>query len=247
LNSHRLNRKRFIAALVLGLTTAAIVYVSVRSSPPDVDVATHSVTVADAQRTYRLVVPQQLSAPCPVLIAFHGIGDSADSMADYSRLDRLASDHGFLLVYPSARRSMWATMNIDPDALDANVDIQFVDSMLDDIASRHEVDTTRIYLIGMSNGASFAQLVAHARSDDVAAVVACSGSRPRSLHQPQHQFPILMIAGSGDSVVDLMQSDLDYYRDAGHQTDLIVVRGMGHEWSVRHNSTAWDFLSACKR
>ncbi len=141
---------------------------------------------------------------------------------------------------------MWATMNIDADSLDANDDVQFFDSMMARVSSRHEIDTNRVYLAGMSNGASFAQLVAHARSADIAGVVACSGSRPRPLHQSRHHFPILMIAGSDDAVVDLMQTDLDYYRDSGHQADLVIVRGMGHEWSTRHNSNIWDFLSACE-
>jgi|GEM_PF-2769651 len=96
--------------------------------------------------------------------------------------------------------------------------------------------------MGMSNGVSLVQLLANARSSTVAAVVAHSGPRPRSLKNAEHPFPILLIVGSDDFAASSMQSDLDYYRSTGHDAELLVVDGLGHAWSTRNNAAAWRFL-----
>src|SRR5438874_2502131 len=64
-----------------------------------------SLTVGNQKRVYRLVVPKSvdLTKPAPLVIAFHGMGiDSKDLMPKYTKLDDLAADKKFLLVYPEA-------------------------------------------------------------------------------------------------------------------------------------------------
>ncbi|WP_345686378.1 alpha/beta hydrolase family esterase [Novipirellula caenicola] len=212
-------------------------------APPAVNVTTHAIVVDNIERSYRIALPHELPETAPVIFAFHGIGDSPDSMATYSQLDRLASDHGCLLVYPAGLNAMWTAIDVDPDTLDDNRDVRFFDTILENVAAQHAIDRKRIYLTGMSNGASFAQLLANARSADVAAVVACSGPRPRALNDAKHTFPILLIVGSDDFASGSMQSNLDYYRTAGHDAELIIVRGLGHEWSTQHNAEAWAFMA----
>jgi dienelactone hydrolase len=94
----------------------------------------------------------------------------------------------------------------------------------------------------MSNGASFAQLVAFVRAN-VAAVVACSGPKPDKLPSAIRPFPILFLAGEDDHEVNGIRSDATKYRDEGHAVELIVVSGLGHQWSIAHNGAIWDFLS----
>jgi polyhydroxybutyrate depolymerase len=238
-----LNRRRFIAAFATAAFLAAIAFLLLPAAPPAVDVSIHSIVVDEVERSYRVALPHELSEPCPVVFAFHGIGDSADSMATYSQLDRLASDQGFLLVYPTGLNAMWAAIDVDPETLDANPDVRYFDALLEHIASQYAIDRKRIYLIVMSNGASFVQLLANARSSDVTAVVACSGPRPRALNDARQPFPILLIVGGDDSASGSMQSDLEYYKAAGHNAELIVIRGLGHEWSTQHNADAWDFMA----
>lgn len=238
-----MNHRRLIAALISVTALAVAAWLLLPAPPPAVDVSTHTIVVDDVERSYRIAVPHELPAPAPVVFAFHGIGDSSDSMASYSQLDSLASDHGFILVYPAGINAMWAAIDVDPNALDDNRDVRFFDAILAHIATRNAIDRKRIYLMGMSNGASFVQLLANARSADVAAVVACSGPRPRALNDARCPFPILLIVGAADLASASMQSDLGYYQTAGHDAELIIVRGLGHEWSVKHNAEAWAFMA----
>ena len=196
---------------------------------------------------YRIVIPHSIPNPAPILFAFHGMGESTESMADYSHLDRLAARNGFILVYPAALRSMWATMEIDPDDFEANPDVRFFDRLLEYLSSCHEIDPDRVYVAGMSNGASFVHLLATARSTKIAAVVAHYGSKPRDLGPSDNPRPIMLVVGQDDSACSVLRSEADRLRSAGHVVDFVSVPGLAHEWSVRHNAEMWDFLSQFSR
>jgi poly(3-hydroxybutyrate) depolymerase len=70
---------------------------------------------------------------------------------------------------------MWATMEVDERPLDANPDIQFFDALVEHLSERFDIDLGRVYVVGMSNGASFVQLLTAARPNKIAAAAAHSG------------------------------------------------------------------------
>lgn len=233
----------FVLCGVIALVGAVLVFRLWPHAPAADIFPDESITVDEGIRRYRLVVPHRLPADrVPVVFAFHGIGDSTVSMSDYSELDRLAAECGFILVYPAARNSMWATMNLDVNNLETHPDIRFFDRLLEHLESRFRIDGKRIYLVGMSNGASFAQVVAHARPN-VAAVVAHSGVKPRELGPARRPFPILFLVGTEDAAAEAMTSDAAKYRALGHHAEFVSIPDLGHEWSPRNNSAIWQFLS----
>ncbi|GAA5511215.1 hypothetical protein Rcae01_06731 [Novipirellula caenicola] len=183
----------------------------------------------------------------PIVFAFHGIGDSPASMAAYCQLDRIAADNSFILVYPEAQNSMWSAVNIDPTNLDANPDVRFFDALYSRVVSDQNVAPNRVYLVGMSNGASFAHVLATARPNLIAALVAHSGLRPRDLGPCDDSLPMMLFAGAEDSVAPMIESDAELYRDAGCAVEFIRVPRLAHEWSTRHNMDMWRFLSAHAR
>ena len=143
-------------------------------SPPRVLVTEHQIDVAGSLRQYRLVVPDPApTVATPVVLAFHGTGDSTASMAEYSQLNGLAARHGFILAYPAARDSGWTTdADSDPDT---RPDIRFVDRLLDVLQARMPLNRSRVYSLGMSSGATFAQRLAMVRRDIAGC---CSPLRP---------------------------------------------------------------------
>lgn len=246
LNRQRLKFPRHTLIFALGTIVAIIALAWLPTSAPAVNVSTHSIVVDETGRSYRLVTPHELTVPVPVVFAFHGMGDSPASMAAYSQLDQMAAAHGLLLVYPAGINAMWSTFEFDAEDLDSNRDVRFFDALLARISAQYEIDRERIYLAGMSNGGSFAQLLANARSVEVAAVVACSGTRPKWLKDAERPFPILLIAGGKDLAASSMRTDLRAYQSAGHDAEFIVVDGLGHEWSCEHNNVAVKFLLSCR-
>lgn len=201
------------------------------------------IAVGKATRSYRLVAPRRLPKPAPVVFAFHGVGDSPENMARYTKLDRLAAREGFVLVYPAARKGMWATMEVDERPLDANPDIQFFDELLEHLSKQFEIDSSRVYVVGMSNGASFVQLLMAARPDKIAAAAAHSGPDPREDRSPANGPPLMLVVGEDDFALFAMCSDAEHYRAGGRTVEFISVPGLGHAWSPKHNGQIWRFLS----
>lgn len=236
-----MKRFQILSAAILAVAFVTLLVYWPRTT--SVDSYSAKLKVGQATRDYRIVIPHALSEPAPVLFAFHGIGDSPDAMANYSRLDRLASRNGFILVYPAARKSMWATIDSTYENGNDNPDVRFFDELLRHLSDCYGIDRNHIYAVGMSNGASFAQLLASARPGDLAAVVAHSGAKPRDLKSPDIRYPIMIVVGSEDSASSAMQTNAENYRSSGHVVEFISVPGLGHEWSIRHNNAMWNFLS----
>jgi polyhydroxybutyrate depolymerase len=201
------------------------------------------ITVGETKRSYRLVVPRRLTKPAPIVFAFHGVGDSPENMARYTKLDRLAAREGVLLVYPEARKGIWATMEVDERPLDANPDVQFFDDLLKHLCKHFDIDSSRVYVVGMSNGASFVQLLTAARPDKVAAAAAHSGPDPREDRSSLSGPPLMLIVGDEDFAHFAMQSDAKRYRDGGRTAEFISIPGLGHAWSAKHNWQIWRYLS----
>jgi poly(3-hydroxybutyrate) depolymerase len=177
----------------------------------------------------------------PVVYAFHGVGDSPDSMAQYSALDRLASTESFVLVYPAAQKSMWATVDLQRENADTNRDVRFLDRLHDTMRRRPDVDTNRVYFVGMSNGGEFAQAFGSLRSH-VTAVISHSAARPRPPQVALKPFPLLLIVGKDDPIAERVASDADAYRAAGHEVELVAVPRLGHAWAPEANRAIARFL-----
>lgn len=230
-----------ILAFVLVLIIGGVLYRAPWSTQGSVVVSYGSLELEGVTRSYRLAVPDPLpETSLPLLIALHGVGDSADSMADYSQLDRLVADARCYVVYPEGRNAMWSVIGMSPDNLAENRDILFVDQLLTRLKDQLPIDG--VYLVGMSNGATFAQAVMLARSD-IDAVVAHSGPKPVDLPLSNATTPILLIVGADDPAANAVRRDAAAYRAAGYQVEFIEASGLGHQWSTRHNNELDQFLT----
>jgi polyhydroxybutyrate depolymerase len=206
-----------------------------------------SLEVEGATREYLLVVPRAVeSKRVPLVVALHGTGDSPAAMSRYTRLDELASKHQFVLVYPKARGGMWQVMG--DGALADNRDVRFMDALIERLSTRFPLDSERIYVVGMSNGATFAQLWAAQRSTQIAAVVGHSGTPPADMLAPERDFPVMLVVGAADTpaTVEAVRVASESYRASGRPTDIRVVGGLGHAWSPAQNDEIWEFLSRFK-
>lgn len=229
---------RFAALVLLFLLPQAACTTS-----SSVRIETRSIEIGESQRTVRLVLPEKLSQPVPLVIAWHGFGDSPDSMSDYSELDQLAAKHRFVLAYPAGVRGSWRIPM--PDAPNANVekDVQLFDALVEQLTQDGLIDLDRIYLAGMSQGAIFAQWLASQRPEEIAAVAAHSGSPPQAVDLSTAKVPTLLIAGQQDLVHDSIRDDVTQYQAAGCEAKFLSVPNLDHAWSAAHNEAIWEFLS----
>lgn len=196
---------------------------------------------------YRLHLPPNCEAdgPRPLVLAFHGAFSSPDEMAEESGLDALADREGLIVAYPVGSGFMgllqhWNSGHCCGPASEADVDdVAFTRRVIAAVDRRAAVDWSRVYVVGMSNGAMMTHRVASEMSDVVAAAAAVSGTiggRPAEgervwrISSPSRPVPILLMHGDADEVVpweggvDPIGSDgrtflsvaesVDFWRDA---------------------------------
>lgn len=145
--------------------------------------------------------------PAPVVLAFHGTSSDAEEMRRITGFDRTAGTFGFVAVYPQAAFGDWATGCVAcPSAADhARIDDPaFVRRLVDRLAAELPVDRRRVFAVGFSNGALFADRLA-CESDGIVAGSAIVGATLLDEAftppcRPAGSVPILLVHGDADPV-----------------------------------------------
>jgi polyhydroxybutyrate depolymerase len=200
----------------------------------DAAVRRDTVRVGTAARTYVLRLPTGVTtAPRPLLLAFHGTGESGREMQRATALDALARRDGFLVAYPDAAVGNWAEGCACSRAdLEGINDTGFVRAVVEDVARRYSVDRTRVYATGFSQGGLFVQRLACQMADlvsAVASVAAPMSSRLAETCAPSAPVGILVVQGTLD----------DAYPYEGQR------RGGRSLLGARETARLWRVLNGC--
>lgn len=194
--------------LVLGLFALLLVADDARIRPGD---STRAVHVDGQERHYLVHVPAKYApeTPMPVVLAFHGGGANADTMAFFSGLSDKADEAGFIVVYPngSGRLTRMLTFNAGNccgvAAASKVDDVAFTRCLLDDLESVANVDRRRVYATGMSNGAMMAYRLASDLSDRIAAIAPVAGPMGTSGCHPTRPVSVMHFHGDADEFAPL--------------------------------------------
>jgi polyhydroxybutyrate depolymerase len=186
--------------------TAAVSMAPVRPSsgcpgpnPSASGAATETIAVAGAQRTYRRYLPEHTDdRPSPVVIDLHGATFNIDKQVAISAFEAVAARETFIVLTPQGVGTPTNWNFGKEDA--ANVDVQFITSMLDEVEATACVDTARVYIDGLSSGGSLASVLACLRGDRIAAVGLVSGIRRSDACHPPRPIPMVVFWGKQDVV-----------------------------------------------
>lgn len=172
------------------------------AAPQDVPVgqSTESLSSGGLTRTFHLYRPDGVSGPAPVVVMLHGgYGDGAQAERTY-HWDALADAGHFLVAYPDGLDRAWNAGSCcgRPARTDVD-DAAFLTAMVTAIEQQVPVDTTRVYVTGMSNGAMMALRLA-CQSSLFAAIAPVAGTL---LTDCSHATPtsVLQIHGTADDRV----------------------------------------------
>lgn len=168
-----------------------------------------SIEVAGIERTYRAHLPSSVESAngLPVLIVLHGGGGNAKQFERSSGFSGFADEEGFLAVYPdgSSRRlglQTWNAYSCCGYAYAAGIDdVGFISVLIDHLVSDEQVDPTRIYVTGFSNGAMMTFRIACELSDKVAAAAPYAGALNTDSCSPATPVPMLIMNGDADENV----------------------------------------------
>jgi polyhydroxybutyrate depolymerase len=136
-----------------------------------------------------------------LVIALHGSGGDGRFMEQYSGLDVVSNQAGFIVAYPSSHTGthQW---QLESDADAAQDDIVFMREFIDQAIAELCVDPTRVDAVGVSNGGAMVARMACQLSDQLAAIATVAGSyKTISWCRPARPLSVLEIHGTADPVV----------------------------------------------
>jgi polyhydroxybutyrate depolymerase len=159
-------------------------------------------------REYFLYVPASYdgNTAVPLVFCFHGYGSNASMNMTYTNFRGIADTAGFIVVHPQGTllqgTSHW---NVGGWTLGSTIDdVGFTNLLLDSISNAYNINSSRVYSTGMSNGGYMSFLLACQSSDKFAAVASVTGSMTPQTYNacnPLHPTPILQIHGDADATV----------------------------------------------
>lgn len=136
-------------------------------------------------RDYKLYVPARYrDTALPLVVMLHGCTQTPDVFAESTRMNALADREGFMVLYPSqALRAnparCWNWFLPDNQARDSGEPAQIV-GMIGDVASRYAINAKRVYVTGLSAGASMTAVLAACYPDVFAAAAIHDGTMYKS-------------------------------------------------------------------
>lgn len=164
-------------------------------------------------RAYRVHVPSGYDPATagPLLFALHGGGGNMDYQANdaYYGLITQSDREGFVAVFPngyskrkSGKFATWNAGNCCGGARDNNIDdVGFIRQIVAHLTAQMNIDRSRIYATGMSNGGMMAYRLGCEMSDVFAAIAPVAGTDNTRSCTPEHPVAILHIHARNDSHV----------------------------------------------
>lgn len=186
---------------ILGLP--AVVILAGAASHYYANRTTGTIMSSGEKRDYILHVPKSYDArkPTPLVISMHGAMNWPSFQMNTSQWNRVADEHGFIVVYPSGEGAgpriwamrRWGTPSRMPDVL-------FISDLIDALAASYNVDPARIYANGLSNGGGMAFVLSCALSHRIAAVGLVGPAFTVPWESCTDTTPVPMVAfhGTGD-------------------------------------------------
>lgn len=156
------------------------------------------------QRTYYVYLPKQVSAgkPLPLFVMLHGCTQGAADFAKATRMNELADQRGFVVLYPeedSASNTLRCWNWFSPEnTVRGGGELGIITGMVGDVAKNVRIDPTRIFAAGFSAGAGLVSNLMACHSDLFAAGAIHSGLEYKAATSMGDAWPAMSVGPSHD-------------------------------------------------
>lgn len=181
--------------LALAAATSAAAAASGASAPPAAPLcAAHQIDVGGRARSYSLCLPENATAPAPLLLAFHGRAESAEGMKVASHLDAEAGAAGIITAYLdgcdaggcAGDGGGWQEEVLASpirSAADGD-DVEFIGAVISAVSAGHDIDRNRVFAAATADGGTFASVLACEASELFAAVAVIDAAAAPAPSEP---------------------------------------------------------------
>jgi polyhydroxybutyrate depolymerase len=235
--------------------------------------------VGSQEREYLVDAPSvQQGVPSSLVLVYHGYSGSPEWMRSTMGLSPLCSSRNLVVAYlPGTRGSEgargWNAGGFFERIFNGADDVEYTRSVIEEIFSMYDIDRSKIYAIGYSNGAMMAYRLAAQMPDLIAAVGIYAGvMMPEVI--PSAPVSVMHVHGENDAVVPIggnsafpsvadtialwqavngcgdspLEADGSVCRESvwtGTSGDFryCVIKGLGHEWPRGQFDIAAEFIS----
>ncbi len=200
----------------------------------------HAATIEVGGRTreYILHVPAGYSGKtAPLVIVLHGAVQGAANAESMSGMSALADKEKFIAVYPNGTGKLptWNAGNCCGYAQQNNIDdIAFLRAIVAKLEKDYAIDTKRVYVTGISNGAMMSYRAACEMADVVAAVAPVEGAQNVPC-KPAAPVSVIVFHGTADRLVPF-NGGVSPFQVGPHRTDTSVAETIAF-W-VKENGCA---------
>jgi len=169
------------------------------------DTTNGKLSTSGEERRYLLYVPESYdpSTPAPLVISLHGFAQWPAHQSQLTGWTELADQHGFIVVHPGGLGfpKRWRTERQADGA--PSPDVIFISDLIDQLESDYNIDPTKIYVNGLSNGGGMSSLLACELSDRIAAMGSVAGAYAFSWEDCRSEQPVpaIIFHGTNDPIV----------------------------------------------
>ena len=200
----------FKAIMIVALANLVLLISALDSEIGNKEFADRSSIIIGADRPAELFLPiaNESDEPSGILVNLHGYSGDSISQTNYTYLKQAALDAGLAYIAPDGMKDgsgnrFWNASNACCDFAKTGVnDVAYIDGLIEEISNEYNLDTSRIYLFGHSNGHFMSYQYLCTTKNKVAAIAGLAGSMDADPAQCAGKSAnILHIHGDADSTI----------------------------------------------
>jgi polyhydroxybutyrate depolymerase len=167
---------------------------------------TMTIVSGGRNRTFLLHVPPSYTGatPVPLVLDLHGLGSNSGQQAGLSGFRRKSDEKGFVVAWPQGVSNSWNAYGCcgTADFLGVN-DPAFLRAVVARIDQLGNIDNSRVYVTGLSNGGFMTHRMACEAADIFAAAAPVSAplNTSRATCRPSRPITVVAFHGLNDGIV----------------------------------------------
>jgi poly(3-hydroxybutyrate) depolymerase len=230
----------FKAIMIVALANLVLLISALSDEIGNKEFADQTSIIIGADRPAELFLPEadESDEPSGILVNLHGYSGDSISQTNYTYLKESALAAGLAYIAPDGMKDgsgnrYWNASNACCDFAKSGVnDVQYIDGLIDEMATVFNLDKTRIYLFGHSNGHFMTYQFLCTSKNRLAAIAGLAGSMDLDPAQCSGKTGnVLHIHGDADATISYVGGAL--FAQSYPSVDEVVKR-----WSNNNQCTA---------